>query len=223
MIPVRALAALFFLAISPACDDLSQPGECGDRALAVSIAGETYCVFRGAISETGFLCPPEAAYAQVIGEYTICAPEPAPIPEVLALVAELADAVQFGGEPAPPTGEPMPPTGGSDGGPGGEVDAGAGADSGPDSVQVGPDEAPEPEASVSEAQNPPPEQATGPAPTSPEPQPSGCGAGGTRPTELFGLALVLAWVARRARRLGGSSFRRADRPAARVQPVTAAP
>ncbi|MCB9727436.1 MAG: hypothetical protein H6744_01950 [Deltaproteobacteria bacterium] len=64
--------AMAGLALAGACDGGEATPACGDGE-AARVDGAAVCVYRGGISETGFLCPPDMPFAYAGSGFTACA------------------------------------------------------------------------------------------------------------------------------------------------------
>jgi hypothetical protein len=70
----RVILGLFIgLAVFACSDDTVSGSECGDGQ-AVQFEGYGYCVYRGAITEEGFDCPPGSPMMTEIPDFFICGP-----------------------------------------------------------------------------------------------------------------------------------------------------
>ena len=63
-----AWSALLFAACSSSSDDVCGAGE------ATDFGGETYCLYRAAITEEGFMCPPALMHRFDFDGFSVCAP-----------------------------------------------------------------------------------------------------------------------------------------------------
>ncbi len=95
-IPALILTPLFFLS---ACGPATTAVDCGDGE-SFEAGGETYCVYRSAITEEGFTCPSDVSTGRRLEGLVVCSSGGGEIP------AEFFDALpgRFPDEPLP-TGE----------------------------------------------------------------------------------------------------------------------